>query len=66
MGQQLSDWIEWKGGECPVDPEIIVQARRRNERGDGSQYTRIKWAAGRLDWQHASRRNDITAYRVIA
>ena len=44
MGTQpQSDWIEWTGGECPVDPYALVDVRR----SDGSEW--IGYAARHLD-----------------
>ena len=38
----MSDWIEWKGGECPVESDVFVDIKfdsgyeRTNEVGDRS------------------------------
>ncbi|WP_293649063.1 hypothetical protein [uncultured Pantoea sp.] len=51
-------WIEWKGGECPLAPEKVVD---------------VKWRAGGVmtveaggrSWTHDGKFHDIIAYRVI-
>jgi len=56
------EWIEWKGGECPVDASTVVE---------------IKWRFGATntdnadcyDWVISDKENklgDIIAYRIIA
>ena len=67
----MSDWIEWKGGECPVPPDTIVKIRTR--RGTFANMT-----AGYLEWRHradiphismawsGSEQSDIVAYRVLS
>ncbi|MAF05937.1 MULTISPECIES: hypothetical protein [unclassified Herbaspirillum] len=57
----MSEWIEWKGGECPVDGETIVQVGFRD--GIEMQGERADF----WDWSHARRRSfaDIVAYRVV-
>jgi len=56
----VTDWIEWKGGECPVTEHEWVDVRRRNgfER-------RILVSRG-WDWRHSGRGDDIIAYRIHA
>ncbi|MBE5254543.1 hypothetical protein [Mixta mediterraneensis] len=51
-------WIEWKGGECPVSPESVVDVRWRA----GGKMT---VEAGGRSWAHAGMFCDIIAYRVI-
>lgn len=52
-------WIEWKGGECPVDDCEVVQYRMR----DGQTG---KNSAGGLDWgfEVHTQSYDIVAYRL--
>jgi len=52
-------WIEWKGGECPIDRDTRVSYRLRDET------VCIPDRAGRLDWLHDGVWNDIIAYRVV-
>ena len=51
-------WIEWKGGECPVGPDVDVDARFRSG-GDGNDLARY------YRWDHLGQDNDIVAYRVV-
>jgi hypothetical protein len=50
-------WIEWRGGECPVRPNLIVETKW----DDGDIITQ---PAGKPDWKHDSVVN-IIAYRII-
>jgi hypothetical protein len=56
-------WVEWKGGECPVDGSERVQARLHG------YYDIIEREAGRLYWEPGRNRTlglgSITAYRVL-
>ena len=54
------DWIEWKGGDCPVGPDVMVEVETRNG-GRGI------CAAHALDWSHyaAPSAFDIIKYRVV-
>lgn len=53
-------WIQWAGGECPVDSDAIVEVkfRRHNQR----QYNNDR--AGDFDWACTGRSSDIIAYRL--
>lgn len=55
-----TDWIEWQGGECPVDPETRVDVRRTY--GD-QYYGLLACDAGGWGWRGS--RRDIIAYRVV-
>ena len=54
----MTDWIEWKGGDCPVPPDTRVKVRFRN----GTETT---GPAGWWVWMLGSLGVDIVAYRVI-
>jgi len=55
-----SGWINWSGGECPVDDDAKVEyAMRCNE---GSISFR---GAGGLRWIHMELGGDIIRYRVV-
>lgn len=58
-----NEWIEWAGGECPVDNEAMIEIRYN----DGDVFTD---RADRLDWLHSDPNSDpnsdIVAYRVLA
>jgi hypothetical protein len=51
-------WIEWNGGECPVGPDVMVEAVSRG----GYQFTR---RAGDVWWNHLDVLSDIIKYRVV-
>lgn len=53
-------WIAWNGGECPVDPEQVVEYKRRNSDGPWPRQ------AGVLKWNHTGDIPDIIAYRVLS
>lgn len=63
-GTDAAGWIEWKGGECPVDPEMRVDMRMRNL----SVRTAVR--ATDSSWHHpwngreSDRAYDIVAYRL--
>jgi hypothetical protein len=59
-----TDWIEWKGGECPVSEDTVVEIHLRcDERNEGP--------ARGFEWSHDIARfgyegdDDIIAYRVV-
>lgn len=52
-------WIEWKGGECPVDGECIVSYKMR----DAATFRRGE-PASEVRWQHNGTASDIIAYRL--
>jgi len=56
----MTNWIEWKGGKCPVPPETVVIPRYR----DGVEGNAAK-AFARY-WQHEGDDVDIIAYRILA
>ena len=69
------DWIEWEGGECPVEPGMMVEVRYRPSHPllpvSESSPARAGWfkLQGSSDWwRHESqvRTNDIIAYRVLS
>lgn len=53
-------WIEWNGGECPVDPETQVGVLLHC-----NLYSRFVDSAKNYNWHHMNSRLDIIAYRVI-
>lgn len=59
----LAPWVEWTGGECPVDPASVVQVRLFNY---GQNEAVI---AGPQNWKHLPKTHhsydiNIVAYRV--
>lgn len=53
-------WIEWGGGECPVDSEVIVEVKFR----DPNRCKFNSLIAGDFDWSHDGSNGDIIAYRL--
>lgn len=49
------EWIEWKGGECPVDGDTLVAYELRDGRRNCNK-------AGWLGWFHYGSDIDIIAY----
>ncbi|MER9697680.1 hypothetical protein [Mesorhizobium sp. M0146] len=57
----MTDWIERKGGECPVDPAILVDVRLLEDvsRSSGTAL------AGQLNWSaDVEECTPIIAYRI--
>ncbi len=57
----MSEWIEWNGGDCPVDRETVVEVRYRNlpDLKDPPREA-IHWR-----WIQWGKDDDIIAYRVV-
>lgn len=53
-------WIQWAGGECPVDSDAIVEVKFRN----ANQYQFNSDRAGDFYWSHEGFGCDIIAYRL--
>lgn len=53
-------WIEWHGGECPVDSDAIVEVKFQWH--NQHQYNNDR--AGDFDWAHTGSNCDIIAYRL--
>lgn len=54
-------WIQWAGGECPVDSDAIVEVKYRKP--NPCQYNNDR--AGDFAWAHDGIDGDIIAYRVL-
>lgn len=54
-------WIEWKGGECPVEPDAVVEVRMR----DGRTATFDDGAVDEFWWGNDGCSVDILAYRIV-
>ena len=52
-------WIEWSGGECPVDVDALVCCKLRSGKVSITAYH-----AGMLSWRHSGNAADIIAYRL--
>lgn len=67
-GKTEDGWIEWNGGECPVDRNATVYVRFRSS-ADTDEDDACR--AGDLRWHHAKDDNqvavayDIIAYRLV-
>lgn len=57
----MSEWIQWNGGECPVDPDTMVAVKVR---GSSSEWPNE--ICGNLYWDHNGSGGDILAYRVVS
>lgn len=53
-------WIQWAGGDCPVDSDAIVEVKYRHP----SSYQYNNDRAGDFYWAHAGSNADIIAYRL--
>lgn len=64
---EQNDWIEWAGGECPVEEGKAVAVKYRD---GGVRVFGNKENIGKFTsvWRHqaADSTNDIIAYRVVA
>lgn len=56
----MSEWIEWKGGECPVGEDVEVEARLAGVKSVGDVRPAHEWC-----WRRYGGVADIVAYRVI-
>ena len=54
-----NDWIEWSGGECPIEAGARVWVKRRSGRI-------VRARVADRHWQHRHSRFDIVAYRVVS
>ena len=54
-------WIEWAGGECPIQEGVLVKVKYRNEKDYHIKGTNC---AGRWSWEHYGTDGDIIAYRL--
>lgn len=60
-GMTADGWIEWKGGECPVEPDAVVEVRMR----DGRTATFDDGAVDEFWWGNDGCSVDILAYRIV-
>lgn len=56
----MSDWLEWKGGTCPVAGGAVVDVTFRNV-GEAVKRQRADFWV----WYHDGADDDIVAYRVV-
>ena len=60
--QKTGVWIEWRGGECPVDPDTVVMVKLRS---NDDEFQSRQRRAGNLRWAHNSLCHHIIAYMII-
>ena len=69
MSEMTSDgWIEWSGGDCPVEQKAWVDVKFRDGRGSAMTHTAGYWDDVELSescWHHEPCELDIVAYRVV-
>lgn len=58
-------WIEWKGGECPVEPGSSVLIKTRDDYETTSPIRADSWRWHNDPDNHGGR-FDIIAYRVVS
>ena len=54
----MSDWIEWKGGECPVPTSTRADVRFAS----GERYDNV--SASCIGWSHLYSDDNVIAYRI--
>lgn len=54
-------WIEWGGGECPVELGVLVEVKYRNEKNYHIKGVNRAWE---WSWEHHGTEGDIIAYRM--
>lgn len=54
-----ADWIEWRGGQCPLPAGTLFEYRLRNGGTGAPLRTPTAWK-----WEHDGGEYDIVAYRV--
>lgn len=52
-------WLPWYGGECPVDPDTMVEVRYKGGPAIGVAQ------AHSICWEHIDKAGDVIAYRII-
>lgn len=55
----MNDWIEWKGGICPIDGNEFIQVQYR-----GGKKSDPACFADNFYWHHTGKDLDIIAYRI--
>lgn len=56
------EWIDWKGGECPVSADASIEYLMRYSPGAEIR----SYYPGKLRWSHLGQSGDIVRYRVIS
>lgn len=65
MPQDSTDWIDWQGGDCPVDKNVMVRVQGRFE-AERDEHQMPRRASGWV-WSHDPKDAlfDIIAYCVV-
>lgn len=58
-------WIEWKGGECPVEGSVMVEVKYRDGKNNVPYRMPNKELAGKYHWYDTGVCTDIIAYRAV-
>ena len=58
-----NDWIDWHGGDCPVDPETVVNVWMRDEENIDAK--NIELPPREWTWNHMDDDGDIIKYRIV-
>lgn len=61
LAAKNDDWIEWGGGECPVERGVLVEVKYRNEKNYHIKGVNRAWE---WSWEHHGTEGDIIAYRL--
>ena len=56
------EWVEWKGGECPIADGVRHQVKLRDGYLSSDDLEARSW----VGWDHIDGESDIVAYRVLA
>lgn len=69
LAAKNDEWIEWGGGECPVEKGTLVDVRYRNSEKFPDTFGTIALVVGGYGatgrhWNHDGYPNDIIAYRL--
>lgn len=59
---ECDGWIQWAGGDCPVDSDAIVEVKFRTSSAYQNQFNSDR--AGDFYWSHHGFDGDIIAYRL--
>lgn len=67
----MSEWINWKGGACPIPDGTIVDVKYRSGHVRRSVLANVQYNdrlddAGPAYWKNDGAQNDIVAYRLAS
>lgn len=64
--EKQNEWIEWTGGECPVDPRALHDRKYRDGRASYRIECERTTILRRAIWGHDGVDEDIIAYRICS